>query len=135
LKNRSLILLRGLPGAGKTTLARLLAGAAPVFSVDDYFTSPGGDYRFEYDKNHLAYRQCEDRTRRAMEADEEKIFLDNVFSMEWEMEPYFRMAAEFGYTVHVVTVENRHGSGNVHGITAEQLRKMADKYRIVLLAE
>ena len=133
--SQSLILLRGLPGAGKSTLARLLAGDAPVFSVDDFFTSSEGAYRFEYDKNHLAYRQCEERTRKAMEAGTEKIFLDNVFSMEWEMEPYFRMAAEYGYAVHVVTVENRHGSGNVHGITLEQLRKMAEKYRVVLLPE
>jgi predicted AAA+ superfamily ATPase len=36
---KALILLRGLPGAGKSTLAKLLSenGKYPVFSIDDYF--------------------------------------------------------------------------------------------------
>ncbi|EMP07134.1 AAA domain protein [Leptospira interrogans serovar Pyrogenes str. 200701872] len=39
-EEKSLILLRGLPGAGKSRLAKLLSenGKYPVFSVDDYFT-------------------------------------------------------------------------------------------------
>src|SRR5688572_13117813 len=130
---RSLIILRGLPGSGKTTLASVLAGdSSPVFSIDDYFTT-SGKYRFEFDKNHLAYKQCEERTRSAMQQGLGKIFLDNVFSLEWEMEPYFQLAKEFNYEIFVVTVENRHGSGNIHGISDEQLKKMAEKYNVVLL--
>ncbi len=35
----SIILIRGLPGSGKSSLARLLSenGKYPVFSIDDYF--------------------------------------------------------------------------------------------------
>jgi len=133
--SKSLIILRGLPGSGKSTLARVLGeGQYPVFSVDDYFTSEQG-YRFEFDKNHLAYKQCEERTRDAMAQGIGKIFLDNVFSLEWEMEPYFKMATEFGYLVFVLTMENRHGSSNIHGLSDEQLQKMAAKYKVVLLPE
>ena len=134
---KSLILLRGLPGSGKTTLAKVLSEGDkyPVFSVDEYFTSETGEYRFEFEKNHLAYRQCEDRTRAAMLHGDEKIFLDNVFSLEWEMEPYFKMASEFNYRVFVMTLENRHGSSNIHGLSDEQLQKMAAKYKVVLLPE
>ena len=42
--HKSLILLRGLPGSGKSSLAFTLSenGKYPVFSVDDYFTNAEG---------------------------------------------------------------------------------------------
>ena len=129
----SLILLRGLPGSGKSTLAKELseAGKYPVFSVDDFFTS-NGEYRFEFDKNHLAYKQCEENARSSMQKGIQKIFIDNVFSLGWEMEPYFKLASEFNYKIFVATVENHHKGRNIHGISDEQIRKMAEKYKVVL---
>lgn len=131
----SLIILRGLPGSGKSTLAKTLSedGKYPVFSVDDYFITSNGEYKFEFDKNHLAYKHCEANTKTAMQNGATKIFLDNVFSLEWEMEPYFKLAAEFNYTVFVLTVENRHKGKNIHTISDEQIQKMAQKYKVVLM--
>ncbi len=132
---RSLILLRGLPGSGKTTLAKTLSenGKYPVFSVDDYFTNEKtGDYKFEFEKNHLAYKQCEENTRNSMKQKTGKIFIDNCFTLEWELAPYFQLAAEFDYRIHVVSVENRHNGKNIHGISDEQLQKMAAKYKVNL---
>ena len=134
--SKSLILLRGLPGSGKSTLAKVLSeeGKYPVLSVDDYFTNAEtGEYKFEFSQNHLAYKSCEERTKAFMEKGLEKIFLDNTFTLEWEMEPYFKMAATFGYRMFVVTVENRHGNGNTHNISNEQLKKMAEKYKVILM--
>lgn len=130
----SLILLRGLPGSGKTTLAKELSenGKYPVFSVDDYFTDQQANYKFEFEKNHLAYKQCENNTRISMQNNISKIFIDNVFSLEWEMEPYFKLASEFNYKIFVFTIENRHGGKNIHDISTEQLKKMAEKYKVVL---
>lgn len=130
----SLIVLRGLPGSGKSTLAGELSenGAYPVFSVDDYFTGADGSYIFEFDKNHLAYKQCEANTKAAMEQGRAKIILHNAFTLEWEMEPYFRLASHYNYRVFVLTVENRHGGENCHGISREQIEKMAAKYKVSL---
>jgi predicted kinase len=131
---KALIMLRGLPGSGKSTLAELLSERKrhPVFSVDDYFTDETGAYMFEIDKNHLAYKQCEQNTRHAMQEGHDKIFLDNTFTLEWEMEPYFKMASEMNYMVFVITVENRHQGKNTHNISEEQIKKMAEKYKVVL---
>ncbi|MGZ3862676.1 MAG: AAA family ATPase [Bacteroidia bacterium] len=131
----SLILLRGLPGSGKTTLANLLSeeGKYPVFSVDRFFTDPdNGEYKFEFDKNHLAYKQCEEQTRAALKNGAKKVFVDNTFTLEWELEPYFKLASEYNYMLHVITVENRHGSKNIHAVSDEQIAKMAAKYKVVL---
>ena len=132
---KSLILLRGLPGSGKTTLAKELSesGKYPVFSVDDYFTdSQTGEYKFEFEKNHLAYKQCEENTRQCMINDLDKIFIDNAFTLEWELEPYFKLASELNYKIFVVTVENRHKGKNIHDISDEQIQKMAQKYKVIL---
>lgn len=131
----SLILLRGLPGSGKTTLANLLSenGKYPVLSIDSFFTdAQTGAYNFQFDKNHLAYKKCEEQTKTALQQGTEKIFVDNTFTLEWEMEPYFKLASEFNCRVHVVTVENRHAGKNTHSISQEQIKKMAEKYKVVL---
>ena len=132
----SLIILRGLPGAGKTTLAKLLSenNKWPRFSIDSYFTDPvTNEYNFQFENNHLAYKNCEEQTKTAMENKTEKIFIDNVFSLDWEIEPYFKLASIYNYSVFVVTVENYHSNKNSHSISDEQLQKMAAKYKIKLL--
>ena len=132
--SRDLVILRGLPGSGKSVLAQVLSedGRYPVFAIDDYFTDAHGVYRFKFDENFKAYEYCRSRTEAAMHASTTKIFLDNVFSLEWEMEPYFKLAAQYQYRVHVLTVENRHHSDNRHGVSMDQIQRMAEKYKVVL---
>jgi predicted kinase len=131
---RELILLRGLPGSGKTTLALVLSedGKYPVFSVDDYFTDESGRYEFRFQENHIAYKNCEESVKAAMHFNSEKIILHNTFTLEWEMEPYFKLAAECNYRVHVVTVENRHDGTNVHDIPNEYVERMRSKFSVKL---
>lgn len=136
LIQKSLILLRGLPGSGKSTLAAVLSenGTYPIFSVDDFFTDElTGEYIFKFSDNHLAYKQCEDLTRDAMKQNISKVFVHNTFTIDWELESYFKLADEFKYSLFVVTVENYHKQKNTHGVSDEQLQKMAEKYKVKLL--
>jgi predicted kinase len=133
-EEKALILVRGLPGSGKSTLATLLSegGKYPVNSIDSYFTNKEGTYTFDFSQNHLAYKYCEQTTKENMRSGISKIFVDNTFTIDWEMEPYFKMASEYDYKLFVVTVENYHGSQNIHGISREQIEKMAAKYKVKL---
>lgn len=136
LIENSLILLRGLPGSGKTTLAKLLSehNTYPIFSVDDFFTNAEtGEYVFNFSDNHLAYKQCELLAKDAMRQNISKIFVHNTFTLDWELEPYFKLANEFNYKLFIVTVENYHNKLNTHGVSLEQLQKMAEKYKVKLL--
>ncbi len=136
LHSKSLILLRGLPGSGKSTLAGLLSenNKYPIFSVDDYFTDKvTGEYLFNFGDNHLAYKQCEELSREAMKESIPKIFVHNTFTMDWELEPYFKLASEFNYFLFVITVEKYHQHKNVHRVSDEQLQKMAEKYKVKLV--
>jgi predicted kinase len=134
--NKHLILLRGLPGSGKSTLAQVLSeqGKYPIFCIDDYFTdSITGEYHFEFSKNYLAYKACEQHTEDAMIHNTPKIFVANTFTLAWEIEPYFKLAATYGYLVFVTTVEKYHTGKNIHDVSDEQLKKMAEKYQVKLL--
>ena len=132
--NHSILLIRGLPGSGKSTLARTLSeqGKYPVYSVDDYFTDPQGNYKFEHLENYKAYNQCRDNAEQSMIRKEPKIFIDNTFTLDWEMKPYFELAEKYEYDIFVVTVENYHDGKNVHGISEEQVQKMKEKYKVRL---
>lgn len=135
ISDNSLILLRGLPGSGKTTLAKLLSenNTYPVFSVDDYFTNEvTGEYIFNFQNNHLAYKKCEELTHDAMQQSIPKILVHNTFTLEWELEPYFKLAKKYNYNLFVVTLENYHHNKNVHEVSEEQLQKMAEKYKVKL---
>ncbi len=136
MNNPSIILLRGLPGAGKSTLANLLSenGKYPVCSIDSYFENEKGEYHFKFDENHLAYKKCEAQTEEAMQLKAPKIFVANTFTLDWEMEPYFKLAHTYNYQIHVITVENYHGSENIHNVSTEQLEKMAEKFKVKLLS-
>ena len=84
----SLIILRGLPGSGKSTLAKLLSenDKWPVYSIDSYFTNPEtNNYKFEFDKNHLAYKNCEELTELAMKKRIEKIILYNKMAQKYKI--------------------------------------------------
>ena len=134
-ESHSLILLRGLPGSGKTTLAKLLSESNkyPIFSVDDYFTNPETDeYLFKFDENYLAYKACEEKTENALLANISKAIIHHTFTLDWELEPYFKLAQKYNYQLFVVTVENYHNNANLHNVSDEQLQKMALKYKVKL---
>jgi predicted kinase len=135
--NKNLLLLRGLPGSGKTTFAKVLEGADgfQVFSLDDFFTDKDGNYAFDYKQNHLAYKTCQSQTEAAMKNGVSKILVDQTFALLWELQPYLVLAATYGYRVFVCTMENRHDGENSHGITDEQLVKMAKGFKVELLPE
>lgn len=133
----NLILVRGLPGSGKSTLSKLLSdqGKYPVFSIDEFFTDQDGNYSFDYSKNYLAYKTCEENTEKAIQSGNEMILVDHTFTIEWEMEPYFKLARKYGCLLHVITVENYHGSDNIHEVSKEQILKMAEKYKVKLICD
>ncbi len=132
--NQNLILLRGLPGAGKTSFAHLISeqGKYPVFSVDDYFTDMKGNYNFNFKENFLAYRWCVENTEKAILDKHQKIIVHNTFTMDWEMEPYFLLAQKHHCAIYVMTMENYNAYKNIHGVTKEQIMKMAEKYKVKL---
>lgn len=125
---KTLFLLRGLPGAGKSTLADSLG----IDYVEaDMFFMQDGEYKFDGAKLKEAHEWCQGRVRKIMEYGM-SVAVANTFTQEWEMEPYLKMAEEFGYRVNSLIVENRHGGENTHGVPEEALTRMRNRFEIKL---
>jgi predicted kinase len=132
-----LILLRGIPGSGKTTLGsailRCVGSDQPdVLSADDYFVDSDGNYNFDVTKLKEAHNHCQVRCANKMKNEFSKIVVANTFTQEWEMKIYFDMAERYKYRVHTVIVENRHGGGNVHNVPEDKLQQMKDRFETKL---
>ena len=132
-----LILLRGIPGSGKTTLAKLLlqirgTDEPEVLSADDFFVDENGEYHFDSSKIKEAHNYCQFRCSERMRQQKAKIIVANTFTQEWEMEIYFEMAKRYNYRIHTLIVENRHGSENIHEVPAEKIKQMKERFEIKL---
>lgn len=129
---KELFLLRGLPGSGKSTLAKTLG--YPVFEADQYFVNPEtGEYKFIPDEIKKAHMWCRQRVEHSMSVYESnRIIVSNTFTQEWEMEEYYKLAEKYGYRVHSLIVENRHGGVNEHGVPDEKLEQMRNRFSVKL---
>ncbi|XP_059187414.1 NEDD4-binding protein 2-like 2 [Centropristis striata] len=132
-----LILMRGLPGSGKSTMARELLTTGPsglILSTDDYFCHRDG-YRYEPGLLGAAHEWNQNRAKDAMHDGRSPIIIDNTNGQAWEMKPYVKMALERGYKVDFCEpdtswkfdpyeLERR----NKHGVPQEKIAQMMDRF-------
>jgi predicted ABC-type ATPase len=132
---KELILLRGLPGSGKSTVASIIEPAFH-YEADMYFIDENGDYHFDGSKLKEAHQWCKQEVESAMNAvygsPPHKIVVSNTFTQEWEMEAYYKLAEKYGYRVSSLIVENRHGCTNVHGVPEEKIDEMFNRFELKL---
>lgn len=121
--SKDLIILRAVPGAGKITLASLFDNPIICYA-DDWFFETYGEYKWSYADAGKAHAWCREKCETAMKDEHPVIVIANTNTTEKEWRPYFEMGKKFGYRIHTVIVENRHGGKNEHGVPEESLTKM-----------
>ena len=90
--------MRGLPGSGKSHLAKTLVPKDNIFSTDDFW---GPEYNFDFKKLFVAHKWNQERVEHAMVALVPNIACDNTNTTLKEMEPYIELAEEYGYEVEL----------------------------------
>jgi predicted kinase len=130
---KQLILLRGLPGSGKSTLAKMIVDRVSSHKeADMFFVDRDGNYKFEPSKIKDAHKWCQEEVEFLMIYKHSPIVVSNTFTQEWEMDAYYKLAEEYGYQVHSVIVENRHGGVNTHGVPEDKLEVMKNRFNVKL---
>lgn len=133
-----LTLVRGLPGSGKSTFANFIWNDYTICEADKFFYDKEGNYNFDANKLTQAHKWCREQVEIRMKDNEAnpqfypEIVVSNTFTKEWEMNEYFELAKKYGYKVFTIIVENRHGGVNQHGVPAEKIEQMKNRFEVKL---
>ena len=122
-----MVLIRGLPGSGKTTLAKTHFAGYIHCEADQYF-EVDGVYRFCASKLRAAHDDCLRRAIEAMIADR-PVVVSNTFTRLWEMEPYLKAAKKRGVPVRIIEASGNWK--NVHGVPEEAIEAMRARWEHV----
>ena len=134
---KNLYIVRGVPGSGKSTIAKSIAKSWQIFEADKYFMK-NGNYEFDFNGLKDAHNFCKRQVHKAMYPSlvnslfYRNIVVSNTFTQEWEMKFYQIIAKKYGYKVYTIIVENRHGGKNEHGVPEEKVQVMKDRFQIKL---
>jgi len=137
-----ILLIRGLPGSGKTSLSDIIMGRDPqavTCSADDYFINTAGEYVFDRHALVEAHKACQARAGVAISLDK-NVIVHNTFTERWELEPYFQMAfwGESSQEAHKVIVVSTFDGGcddaalaerNSHGVPVESIAAMRERWQ------
>lgn len=128
---KTLYLVRGVPGAGKSTFARDICFDAVHIEADMYFLDDTGKYCFDAALLHDAHKWCQKATEFALNSGV-SVVVSNTSTTEKEVHTYAEIARRAGATFFSVIVENRHGSENVHNVPEETIAKMKNRFSVKL---
>uniref|UniRef100_A0A672JE48 NEDD4-binding protein 2-like 2 n=1 Tax=Salarias fasciatus TaxID=181472 RepID=A0A672JE48_SALFA len=128
-----LILMRGLPGSGKSTRARCLLSTGPsgvILSTDDYFADDDG-YHFEPGLLGAAHEWNQRRAKHALFDGCSPVIIDNTNLQAWEMKPYVQMVGDdpdtqwtFTPSCFLLLLPRR----NKHGVPQEKILQMLERF-------
>jgi len=137
---RNLVILRGLPGSGKSTFAKMLDPTGYSICEADQFMVNKNTGKYEF--NPIVLGGCHELCRRKVETfmkdnllNEQyypTIIVSNTGTTVKEIQPYFDLANKYDYKVTSIVVENRHGNKSVHGVPELTMEKMKQRFSVKL---
>ncbi|RQM26291.1 hypothetical protein B5M09_003463 [Aphanomyces astaci] len=135
LSPRSMVILRGVPGSGKSTTSRSIAAlcaangwSVRVCSADSCFDQSGG-YKFDKSKLPLAHAQCQHEVQDAMKSTVDVVVVDNTNMDARHVHAYVADGRAAGYKVHVWELDASHNAAacvrrSVHDIPLDYNKQL-----------
>jgi predicted kinase len=122
--NEQLILIRGLPGSGKTTYAKTLRRHI-LIEADIFFEDENGNYNFDPKKLPEAHGFCQKVTRILLKSGQ-NVVVANTFTQLWELQPYIDMAVELGLSYKIIRMNSLYE--NIHNVPEDTIKRMKDRF-------
>lgn len=132
---RTVYIIRGVPGAGKSTLANLIAWPWQIIEADQYFHKLG---RFVPAKLDYAHTLCKKKFIKRIKNTLfnriffRKIVVSNTSTTESEFMYYFDLAKNYNLRVICLVVENRNDTVSTKNIPVDTINKMRNRFQIKL---
>lgn len=135
-----LFIMRGVPGSGKSSLAREMKrdyhDEGQILSTDDFFIRDGL-YCFDASKLQEAHQWNIDRAEMNMQANATPIFIDNTNTHRWEAKPYVELALFHNYSIAFIEPHTQWwldrdtdelARRNTHGVSKQVIQRMIDNW-------
>lgn len=119
---KTLYLIRGIPGSGKTTMAKKM-GLEHHYEADMWFERNG--IQFCAKLLPIAHEWCRNRAGRAMLTGKD-IVVSNTFVKKREMRSYYDLAVAFGYSVNVTIANGNFRS--IHSVPEYVIKRMVESF-------
>lgn len=124
-------IMRGIPGSGKSTVAKSLATEENIFSTDKLFYVDG-----EYKFNPARLKEKHEENFRLFSAaavfGASPLVCDNTNTKKWEMEKYISAAEQLGYLVAILTMPHPDldvaAAQNIHKVPKEAIARMLQNW-------
>ena len=127
LRINMLVLIRGLPGSGKTTKAQEYINCGFVhFESDIFMCDSTGKYFFRRGLLHLTHKLCLLHTQEALKA-ELSVVVSNTFTTHKELKPYRELAESLDVKLVEITCTGDYG--NTHGVPPETIQMMKERWQ------
>ena len=105
LKNKTLILMRGLPASGKSYRAKELCedNESIICSADHFFGHTIEEYlaKWSFQDLGIAHNYCREKAKSLMELHIPLVIIDNTNTTIKEMLPYVQLAIFYDYEIQV----------------------------------
>jgi len=126
---KTVVILRGLPGSGKSSVSRLFDHHKYV-SMDEFWTKDGEPYKFDYARLAEAIQWTHDRFIAALAAPRDGlIVVDNVGYLKEHFKFFIEAAKARGAVVHIVHIERPLDElTSHHDVPSEKILEMAAKW-------
>lgn len=142
---KRLIIMRGLPGSGKSTMVKTFTQQASdkrltctVHSTDDFHLELKGglfEYVFKPDKLRYFHEQNLAHADTSMSMGVNVVIIDNTNTTWKEIKPYVEAGAKHGYDIEVTEPTTSWAKDpvecakrNTHGVPLEAIQRMLDRW-------
>ena len=132
--SNKIIIMRGLPGSGKSTKAKTLEQAAlsndqtcKIISADDYFLNDKGKYVYKKTKQADAHRSCYSLVHSAVVSDRiQCVIIDNTNITLGEFDRYFQLH-KYGYDVEIVDMHEDRRTKKGKKFPKAKIKELAER--------